>query len=88
VTNGNGHNGLEAAETRQLIMAALSTLNDDEREALSLRYGADLSLKDIARLIGKPRSTVESRIYKGLKHLRADLTGERDAAADTRAALG
>jgi RNA polymerase sigma factor (sigma-70 family) len=74
--NGNGHNGLEHAETRQLIMAALSKLGDDEREALSLRYGADLSLSTIAKLIGKPRSTVEGRVYRGLKHMRAELGGD------------
>jgi RNA polymerase sigma-70 factor (ECF subfamily) len=88
VTNGNGHAGVESAETRQMIMAALATLNDEEREALSLRYGADLSLKDIAKVIGKPRSTVESRIYKGLKHLRGELTGDGEQVADARAALG
>lgn len=78
VTNGNGHNGrngVESAETRHVVMAALATLGDDEREALSLRYGADLSLSTIAKLIGKPRSTVESRVYKGLKHMRAELVG-------------
>jgi RNA polymerase sigma-70 factor, ECF subfamily len=88
VTNGNGHHGVEGAETRQVIMAALATLNDEEREALSLRYGADMSLKDIAKVLGKPRSTVEGRIYKGLKHLRAELTGEGEQVADARAALG
>jgi RNA polymerase sigma factor (sigma-70 family) len=77
--NGNGHDGLEHAETRQVIMAALSRLGDDEREALSLRYGADLSLSAIAKLIGKPRTTVESRIYKGLKHMRAELGGGHEA---------
>jgi RNA polymerase sigma factor (sigma-70 family) len=78
-TNGNGHNGVESVETRHLIMAALATLGDDEREALSLRYGADLSLSTIARVIGKPRSTVESRVYKGLKRMRAELGGEGEA---------
>jgi RNA polymerase sigma-70 factor, ECF subfamily len=86
--NGNGHAGVESAETRQVIMAALATRGDEEREALSLRYGADLSLKDIAKVIGKPRSTVESRIYKGLKRLRAELTGEGEQVADAGAALG
>lgn len=86
--NGNGYHGVENAEARQLIMAALTTLNDEEREAISLRYGADLSLKEIAKLIGKPRSTVEGRIYRGLKRLRAELTGEGEQVADARAALG
>lgn len=88
VTNGNGHSGVESAETRQVIMAALATLGDDEREAVSLRYGADLSLKDIGKVIGKPISTVEGRIYRGLKRLHAELTGEGKQVADARAALG
>ena len=74
--NGNGHRG------------ALAALDDDEREALSLRYGADLSLSEIAKLIGQPRSTVEGRIYRGLKRLRAELAGEGEQVADARAALG
>jgi RNA polymerase sigma-70 factor (ECF subfamily) len=88
ITNGNGHHGMEVAQTRQLIMAALAILNDEEREALSLRYGAALSLSDIAKLIGEPRSTVEGRIYRGLKRLRAEFIGEDDLVADTGAALG
>jgi RNA polymerase sigma factor (sigma-70 family) len=71
----NGHHGMEQAETRQVIVAALATLGDDEREALSLRYGADLSLSTIAKVIGKPRSTVEGRVYRGLKQMRAELDG-------------
>jgi len=78
VTNGNGH----------VYLAALATLTDEEREALSLRYGADLSLKEIAKLVGKPRSTVEGRIHRGLKRLRAELAGEGEQVADARAALG
>ena len=81
--NGNGAdgNGFEAVETRQVVMAALAKLDDDQREALALRYGADLSLAEIARIIGKPRSTVESRIYKGLKRVRAELV-DTEATAE------
>jgi DNA-directed RNA polymerase specialized sigma24 family protein len=73
---------------RQSVMPALAALPDEDREALALRYGADLSLNDIAKVIGKPRSTVEGRIYRGLKCLRAELSGEDDQPADARAALG
>jgi RNA polymerase sigma-70 factor, ECF subfamily len=69
----NGQNGFEVAETRQLVMAALDHVSAEERETLALRYGADLSLSEIAKVIGKPRSTVEGRLYKGLKRLRAEL---------------
>jgi RNA polymerase sigma-70 factor, ECF subfamily len=86
--NGNGRNGLESAELRHVILAALGTLSDEEREALSLRYGGDLSLKEIAQVIGKPRSTVEGRLYNGLKHVRAELSRQDADAGQIRSVLG
>jgi RNA polymerase sigma factor (sigma-70 family) len=84
-SSDNGHqNGFESAELRQVVMAALNTVSEEEREALALRYGGDLSLKEIAQVIGKPRSTVEGRLYNGLKHVRAEL--ERQDASATIAA--
>jgi RNA polymerase sigma factor (sigma-70 family) len=68
-------------------MAAMSLLIEDEREALALRYGADLSFADIARVLGVPRSTVQGRVYKGLKHLRAQVDSDGVPAGATRAAL-
>lgn len=87
-TGDNGHNGFESAELRHVVMAALSTVSDDEREALALRYGADMSLNDIAKVIGKPRSTVEGRLHKGLKHVRAELVRQDAHAEHIRAVLG
>src|SRR5688572_21841218 len=85
----SGHNGyqsaFETAELRQVVMAALNAVSDEEREALSLRYGADLSLNEIAKVIGKPRSTVEGRLYKGLKHVRAELERHDADAGHLRA---
>lgn len=57
-------------ERRAALRTALATLRAEEREALALRYGADLMLSDIARATGEPRSTVEARIYGGLRKLR------------------
>jgi RNA polymerase sigma factor (sigma-70 family) len=84
----NGHNGFESAELRHVLMVALRALSDEEREALSLRYGADLSLNEIAKVIGKPRSTVEGRLYKGLKNLRAELERQDADAGHLRAVPG
>jgi RNA polymerase sigma-70 factor (ECF subfamily) len=85
----NGHrNGFESAELRHVLMAALGAVSDEEREALSLRYGADLSLSEIGKVIGKPRSTVESRLYKGLKHLRAELERQDADTGHLRAVIG
>jgi RNA polymerase sigma factor (sigma-70 family) len=72
----NGHLAIEQVATRQVIVAALAKLQDDERDVIALRYGADLKLREIAKLIGKPRSTVEGRLYRGLRQLRSELERE------------
>ena len=55
---------------RDQLSSALATLSDEEREALSLRYSTDLSMKEIAKLTRSPVSTVEARIYRALDKLR------------------
>ena len=64
---------LGPVEDREALTRALGRLSDDEREAVSLRYGADLTLETIAKVIGEPRSTVEGRTYRALKKLRDEL---------------
>jgi RNA polymerase sigma factor (sigma-70 family) len=60
----------ELVERRDLIHRAMSALPDEEREALALRYGADLSLSEIAKVTGQKQTTVEGRIYRGLRRMR------------------
>jgi RNA polymerase sigma-70 factor (ECF subfamily) len=79
---GNGHEAIERIATRQVIMAALATLEETEREVIALRYGADLRLEEIAKVIGKRRSTVEGRLYRGLRRLRSELERESRAIVD------
>jgi RNA polymerase sigma-70 factor (ECF subfamily) len=61
---------LDDLERRDELAAALVRLSPDEREALALRYGADLTVPQIARLTGEPLTTVEGRVYRGLRKLR------------------
>jgi RNA polymerase sigma factor (sigma-70 family) len=65
--------GLTAVEHRDELYRALATLNEDEREALALRFGADLKLRDVARIVGDGESAVEGRIYRALRKLREQL---------------
>ena len=75
--NGGGDGGLDARldglELRDALHDALDALSDDEREAVSLRFGADLTLADISTVLGEPQSKVEGRVYRGLKKLRERL---------------
>lgn len=72
-----GEAELDAVPLRDEVLRGLAMLAPEEREALALRYGADLTVPDIARLLGEPLSTVESRIYRGLRKLRSLLGAQR-----------
>jgi RNA polymerase sigma factor (sigma-70 family) len=61
-------------EARDDLTRALGTLSAEEREAIALRYGADLTVPEIARLTKERLTTVEGRIYRALRKLRAELT--------------
>jgi RNA polymerase sigma factor (sigma-70 family) len=65
--------GLTAVEHRDELHRALATLNEEEREALALRFGADLKLREVARIVGDGESAVEGRIYRALRKLRDEL---------------
>jgi RNA polymerase sigma factor (sigma-70 family) len=71
---------LDAVERRDLIHRGLAALPDEEREALALRYGGDLSLREIAEVTGQPQTTAEGRVYRGLKRLREELSEPRPSA--------
>lgn len=64
---------LSAVEHRDELQRALLVLGDDEREALALRFGADLKLREVASVLGEGESAVEGRIYRALGKLRKEL---------------
>jgi RNA polymerase sigma factor (sigma-70 family) len=61
---------LEAVEHRDLVQRALAGLAEEEREAIALRFGADLTVPEMAKLLGQPLTTVEGRVYRALRKLR------------------
>lgn len=60
-------------DARDSIRRALSALPDDEREAVALRYGADLSIAEIARVTGTRTTTVKGRLFRALEELRKSI---------------
>ncbi len=66
---------------RDELTRALATLSEPEREVLSLRFGADLTVPQIAKVTGEPLTTVEGRLYRGLRRMRAQLSETQDAPA-------
>jgi RNA polymerase sigma-70 factor, ECF subfamily len=67
-----------AAETRDLLFAALARLRDEDREVIGARFLLDLSEAETADTIGIRRGTVKSRTSRALARLReaiAELDG-------------
>ena len=46
---------------------------EEEREAIALRFGADMTVPEIAAVLGQPLTTVEGRVYRALRKLRERL---------------
>jgi RNA polymerase sigma-70 factor (ECF subfamily) len=58
-------------EVRRRVEAAFTALPAAQREACSLRLLGGLALEDIARATHVPVGTVKSRLFHGLRRLRA-----------------
>lgn len=63
----------DAVEHRDVVQRALATLSAEEREAIALRFGAALTVPEIAEALGEPLTTVEGRVYRALRKLRGEL---------------
>lgn len=60
-------------EIRTRVATAFAALPAAQREACSLRLLADMPVEEIARVTRVPVGTVKSRLFHGLRRLRADL---------------
>jgi RNA polymerase sigma factor (sigma-70 family) len=72
VLAGSG-GGIDEIADRDLVGRGLSVLSEEEREAIALRFGADLTVPEIARLTDERLTTVEGRVYRALRKLREAL---------------
>ena len=64
---------LERLGRREALSRALASLSAEEREAIALRFGADLTVPEMAKVLGEPLTTVEGRVYRALRKLRERL---------------
>ena len=68
---------LEAIGARDELSRALGILSPEEREAIALRFGAEMTAPEMAETLGEKLTTVEGRIYRALRKLRAELEPAR-----------
>ena len=66
----------EGIEARDAIARALAKLTAEEREAVALRFGADMTVPEVARVLGEPLKRVEGRVLRALRKLREEIPPE------------
>ncbi len=64
------------------VRAALKTLPDPQKEALTLAYFGGYTQREIAGLTNTPLGTVKTRMLAGMKRLKDGLDGLHDTAHD------
>jgi RNA polymerase sigma-B factor len=64
---------IEACERRLLLNAALAGLEPRERKAVALRFGAELSLRELARRLDLPQGQAAGVVRRALEKIRATL---------------
>jgi RNA polymerase sigma-70 factor, ECF subfamily len=65
--------GLDGDADRDLLNRCLAILDGPERETIALRFGAEMSIAEIAELTGEQPATIERRVYRALRRLREAL---------------
>lgn len=63
----------ERAAQRMTLTDAVARLPERDRELIALRFGADLTARQIGRLTGLRTNAVEVALHRALGRLRADL---------------
>jgi RNA polymerase sigma-70 factor (ECF subfamily) len=68
---------LEEETIRRLTVSrAVATLDERDRELIALRYGADLTARQIAELLGARTNAIEVALHRALGRLRGFLGAE------------
>jgi RNA polymerase sigma-70 factor (ECF subfamily) len=79
--------GHESPSIRALeLREALAGLPDRDREIIALRFGADLSAREIADVLEVRTNTVEVALHRALARLRDELAPSTSRRADTPSA--
>ena len=57
-----------------VAMTAMSGLSGEDRELLSLRFGGELEIAELALILDVPAGTVRTRLWRALDRLREQMT--------------
>jgi len=79
------HHDLEEDALRRIALSgAVGRLEERDRELIALRYGADLTARQIAELQGAKTNAIEVALHRALSRLRAHLEGSGESPSAVR----
>ena len=64
--------GFDRVQSDMALRQLTRSLPEDLREVVLLRYGQDLTMREIAETLGVPLRTVQSRLRSALKKLKKE----------------
>ena len=77
VVEAADHRDLEDDALRRIALSgAVGRLEERDRDLIALRYGADLTARQIAELQGSKTNAVEVALHRALGRLRTQLEGD------------
>ena len=77
VVEAADHRDLEDDALRRIALSgAVGRLEERDRDLIALRYGADLTARQIAELQGAKTNAVEVALHRALSRLRTQLEGD------------
>jgi RNA polymerase sigma-70 factor (ECF subfamily) len=82
--HGNTEQSAASSQMRAMLLQAVETLPDDQREVYLLREVANLSFKEIADVTGVAENTAKSRMRYALERLRSALSDFEEYARALR----
>lgn len=73
VDSGEGRDVFADVEARDELTRGMARLSAEEREAIALRFGAGLTVPEMAKVLDEPLTKIEGRVYRALRKLREAL---------------
>ena len=75
-SDNNPHSNFVEKETNELVMAAISTLSDKQKQVFLLRQHSDMTFKEISEVTNQPLNTVLGHMHYAVTGIRKKLSKE------------
>ena len=74
--DNNPHNAFVEKETNELVMAAVNTLSEKQKQVFLLRQHSDMTFKEISEATNQPLNTVLGHMHYAVSGIRKKLSKE------------